>query len=132
MIQGLTHITLAVSHIDTALSFYCDVLGFTGHAKWDAGAYLSANDVWLCLSLDLPAPSPDYTHIAWTVDQAEFVTFSETIIASGARIWKENKSFGDSLYFNDPDGNKLEIHSGTLAQRLASLIRAPYSGLQWL
>ncbi|HEX5514181.1 MAG TPA: glutathione transferase, partial [Gammaproteobacteria bacterium] len=45
-------------------------------------------------------------------------------------IWKDNKSEGDSLYFLDPDGHKLEIHVGDLESRLAALREKPYEGLQ--
>ena len=43
-----------------------------------------------------------------------------------------NHSEGRSLYVLDPDGHKLEIHVGTLADRLESLKRKPYAGLVWL
>jgi predicted lactoylglutathione lyase len=57
---------------------------------------------------------------------------AEKIKESGAPQWKENKSEGDSFYFLDPDGHKLEIHVGDLKQRLESLKSKPYEGLQWL
>ena len=132
MINGLSHITIAVSNIHHSVSFYSNILGFTGHVEWDSGAYLSNNDVWLCLSLDTPAPSRDYSHIAWSVDSSKFSVLREKIINFGAKQWKSNKSEGESLYFLDPDGNKLEIHVGDLQQRLASLKSKPYKGLRWL
>tara|TARA_B100002049_G_scaffold230580_1_gene207553 strand:+ start:533 stop:931 length:399 start_codon:yes stop_codon:yes gene_type:complete len=132
MLNGLNHITIAVSDIEKSLTFYTEVLGFTGHVAWDFGAYLSINGVWLCLSLDTPAPSTDYSHIAWSIEKSDFPLLYEKVISSGAKQWKTNKSEGDSLYFLDPDGHKLEIHVGGLAQRLASLKNKPYKGLRWL
>ena len=41
---------------------------------------------------------PEYTHIAFTVAPADFVALSERIRASGAAIWQENWTEGDSLY----------------------------------
>ncbi len=132
MVTGLNHITLAVSDVEKSLGFYSDILGFTGHVKWDTGAYLSANGIWLCLSLDTPSPSKDYSHIAWTVDAKDFASLEERIKATGAKQWKTNRSEGESYYFLDPDGNKLEIHVGSLQDRLESLKQQPYQGLEWI
>ena len=132
MINGLNHVTIAVSNVQKSLGFYTDILGFTGHAVWDYGAYLSMGDVWLCLSLDKPEPSNDYSHIAWSVEKSDFRHLSKKVISSGAKQWKSNKSEGESLYFLDPDGYKLELHVGSLEQRLASLKQNPYKGLRWL
>jgi len=132
MISGLNHITIAVSDIQTSLDFYTQVLGFTGHVVWESGAYLSANGIWLCLSLDIPSPSKDYSHIAWSVAPEDFTPLSQKIMSSGAEQWKANQSEGDSLYFLDPDGYKLEIHLGGLTQRLQSLKNNPYKGQKWL
>ena len=132
MINGLSHITIAVSDLERSLHFYRHVLGFTGHVVWDSGAYLSSPGVWLCLSLDTPAPPQDYSHIAWSVAKSDFEALSQSIIESGATLWKSNKSEGDSLYFLDPDAHKLELHVGGLNERLESLKDNPYKGLKWL
>lgn len=137
MITGLNHITLAVSDVGIALHFYSEILGFNPEVKWGmdgekGGAYLSMGALWLCLSKDQPVPSQDYSHIALSVSESDFAAVSQRIKDSGAKIWKPNKSEGDSLYFLDPDGHKLEIHVGNLQQRLKSLKQAPYQGLVWL
>ena len=132
MLRGINHITLAVSDVDTAVDFYTRLLGFTGHVIWDKGAYLSLPDLWLCLSLDTPKPSQDYTHIAFDIEQRDFDGFVKTLLSAGVKSWKQNTSEGDSMYILDPDGHKLEIHCGSLESRLESLRTKPYSGLKWL
>ena len=124
MINGINHITLAVSDLEISVRFYEQVIGCRLASIHDGGAYLEAGDAWLCLSLD-PAASDqqrsDYSHIAFDVSEDDFAAFEEKLIAAGARIWKENRSEGLSVYFLDPDGHKLEAHVGTLGSRLEAM-----------
>lgn len=132
MITGLNHITIAVSDLERSLAFYRESLGFTAHVKWNNGVYLSLGELWFCLSVDEPCPKTDYTHIAFDINANEFETYAQRLISQGVEVWKENKSEGQSLYILDPDGHKLEIHSGSLQSRLESLKTKPYEGLVWL
>lgn len=132
MLQGLNHITIAVTDLDRSLDFYTRLVGMTAHVRWDGGAYLSAGETWFCLSLDAAAPGQDYSHIALDVAASDFDRFAATLRSADVIEWKQNRSEGQSLYFLDPDGHKLEIHSGDLQSRLESLKSAPYKGLQWL
>ena len=132
MPTGLNHITIAVSDIDCSLKFYTELLGFNGHVKWDSGAYLSLGDLWLCLSIDRPDISSDYTHIALDVSEGEMVELRAKLESLRVQQWKQNSSEGDSIYILDPDGHKLELHVGNLSSRLESLKHQPYQGLVWL
>lgn len=129
MITGINHITFSVSQLDRSVNFYQHTLGFKCEVIWESGAYLSATGIWLCLSKGTPKPSEDYSHIAFSVSRERFKEYTDGIVASGATIWKHNKSEGESLYFLDPDGHKLEIHLGGLHERLKSLETVPYKGL---
>jgi catechol 2,3-dioxygenase-like lactoylglutathione lyase family enzyme len=120
-ITGLNHLTFSVSNLDQSFNFYKEVLGFSPKLKWNEGAYFTAGEMWLCLSLDKKtrtAELEEYTHTAFDVSEELFEKISNRIIESNAKIFKTNKSEGNSLYFLDPDGHKLEIHSGTLESRL--------------
>jgi catechol 2,3-dioxygenase-like lactoylglutathione lyase family enzyme len=130
---GVNHITFAVSDLTRAIQFYVEVLGCVKVATWNRGAYLRAGDMWLCLSLDASAsavPVRAYTHIAFTFDADELARFRSRLEAYGGSKWKVNSSEGDSVYFLDPDGHRLEAHIGSLESRLASLRVAPYDGLE--
>lgn len=132
MLRGLNHITIAVSDLERSLSFYVDLLGLRPHVRWNSGAYLSLGDVWICLSCDKAMPNQDYGHIAFDVAQNQFHAFARKLREANVPEWKQNKSEGLSLYCLDPDGHKLEIHSGNLQSRLESLKSHPYEGLVWL
>jgi catechol 2,3-dioxygenase-like lactoylglutathione lyase family enzyme len=130
MIQGLNHITIAVNNLDESFEFYVDLLGMTPHAKWAKGAYLSLNELWFCLSCEIAIPSKDYSHLAFDVSEVNFQNTKSKILNAGIKQWKLNKSEGESLYFLDPNGHKLELHVGSLANRLKFIELAPFDGLQ--
>ncbi|HHG8771309.1 TPA: FosA family fosfomycin resistance glutathione transferase [Raoultella planticola] len=134
MLSGLNHLTLAVSELAPSVAFYHQLLGMKLHARWDGGAYLSCGDLWLCLSLDpqrrpTPPEESDYTHYAFSIAEADFAGVAARLEVAGVTVWKVNRSEGASYYFLDPDGHKLELHVGSLAQRLAACREQPYKGM---
>lgn len=131
MITGINHITFSVRNLNSSIEFYRDLLGMKLHVFWDTGAYLTAGDTWLCLSLGQPGPCKDYSHVAFSVGEAELVELRAKLGQAGVEEWKQNISEGDSIYFLDPDGHRLELHCGTLASRLTKLESLPYKGLVW-
>ncbi|HEY5259361.1 MAG TPA: VOC family protein [Rhabdochlamydiaceae bacterium] len=119
MITGLNHVTLAVKDVETSFRFYREVLGFKPLCKWDAGAYFLIGDFWFCLNADQSrVPNPCYTHYAFSVSEEDFEATSRRIQDAGAQIFKDNTSPGNSLYFLDPDGHKLEIHASSWQNRI--------------
>lgn len=131
MLKGLNHITISVSNLSDSFEFYVSLLGMKPEVKWETGAYLSAGDLWICLSLDEVSPAKDYSHIAFSVAPLEFKSYCSRLLSSGVKTWKQNTSEGESLYVLDPDEHKLEIHVGSLESRLEELKSNPYKGLQW-
>lgn len=134
MLSGLNHLTLAVSDLTSSVDFYHQLLGMRLHARWDGGAYLSCGEQWLCLSLDaqrhkIAPEKSDYTHYAFSVAEADFALMTERLAQVGVVVWKDNRSEGASYYFLDPDGHKLELHVGSLSQRLAACRERPYQGM---
>lgn len=134
MALELNHLTLSVRDLARSISFYTDTVGLRLWASWDRGAYLTAGATWVCLSLDehtRTEVAAEYTHVAFGCDTGEFEARSAHIRASGAVIWKDNRSEGDSLYFLDPDGHKLELHVGDLPTRLRLCRAQPYDGMKF-
>ncbi|MCC5959678.1 MAG: VOC family protein [Rhodobacteraceae bacterium] len=126
-ITGVNHVTLVVADLPRSVRFYCDVLGCELRAQWAHGAYLNAGDLWLCLEHGDPDARTDHTHLAFSCPPDGFSALAQRI-ASNARQWKDNRSEGESVYFLDPDGHKLELHLGDLASRLAHYRNAPPDG----
>jgi len=136
MISGLSHVTFAVSDLERSLHFYCEMLGLKLLVRWDEGAYLIAGDFWVGLTLD-PAASEatnnsSYTHMSFAISPIAFPALREKLLAEEAEEWQTNSSPGESFYFLDPDGHKLEIHARTLPDRLAWLRANPKPGIQWM
>ena len=96
MLQGINHITIAVSNLDRSLAFYAELLGMKAHVRWDTGAYLSLADMWFCLSCDTPIPNQDYSHIALTIAEKDFTAFATRLRKNGVIEWKQNSSEGIS------------------------------------
>jgi catechol 2,3-dioxygenase-like lactoylglutathione lyase family enzyme len=128
-LTGLNHITLAVTDLPRALGFYRDLLGARLRARWSTGAYLEIGPLWLCLTLtDSVTAGSNYSHIAFSCAPRDFARLAARIRAQ-ARIWQHNSSEGDSLYFLDPDGHRLELHDGTLDSRIAHYRSHPEKGV---
>lgn len=134
MLTGLNHLTLAVVNLSRSIEFYVALPGFKLAARWDTGAYLCLGDLWLCLSLDerrAAQKQPDYTHYAFSVNQDNFEQVTACLRRRNVIEWKANSSEGDSFYFSDPDGHRLELHAGSLASRLEQCRRQPYAGMEF-
>jgi len=103
------------------------VLGCNVVARWPDGAYLTAATTWIALVRGAPtAAGRDYSHIAFTVTADELRALAQRLEAHGVAAWQENWTEGDSFYFTDPDGHRLEAHVGDLRSRL----RDPWDGLE--
>ena len=133
MITSLNHMTLAVTDIERSFDFYRNVMGLTPLCRWDKGAYFLAGDVWFSLNVD-PTRSAtikdrgltdDYTHYAFSVSDSDFIPMRQKLLDAGVLEFQPSKSPGQSFYFVDPDGHKLEIHVGNWKNRMNALRDKP-------
>ncbi len=79
--------------------------------------------VWFALMEGEPLPERTYNHVALAVDEADMDELEQRLRRLGAEVLPGRSRVageGRSLYFLDFDNHMFELHSGTLAQRLAS------------
>jgi catechol 2,3-dioxygenase-like lactoylglutathione lyase family enzyme len=125
LITGLNHLTFAVSDLKRSVAFYTDQLGFAVRLHGPSSAYLESGDLWLALVVDPDVrtrPLAEYSHAAFAVSSRDLPILAERLTAGGATRWQES-DHADSFYFLDPDGHKLELHSGNLQARLEARAR---------
>jgi len=119
MINGINHITISVKNIDTAFSFYREILGLKPVMKSSRSAYFLAGKIWIALDQkDNYISSENYSHICFNVKRSQYKVFTEKIKKNEIKEWQKNETEGDSLYILDDSGNKLEIHFSTIKDRI--------------
>lgn len=134
MIDGINHITFSIADVERTIAFYRDVLGLSPIASWSNGAYFTAGSTWLAFKKEAHRGNKTpalYNHVAFNVPARDFDSLSGKILQSGAKIWQRNTTEGQSLYFFDPDGNKLEIHSSNLEQRIREMKEHPWEKIRF-
>jgi len=119
MINGINHITLSVNNIERTFWFYKDILNLKPIMKSQTSCYFLAGNTWIAFVLENDNQERRlYSHIALNCEKAEMDIFKKRMEENGIRKWQENETEGESIYFLDPSGNKLELHCTSLADRI--------------
>ena len=125
MIQSINHVTYSVSDIKTSIAFYKEILKAEILVESDKTVYFTLGGLWLALNEEKDIPRNEiqysYTHMAFTIDESEFGEWYQWLKVNNVNILEgRSRDLRDkqSIYFNDPDGYKLELHTGTLQDRL--------------
>ncbi|MDD4659013.1 MAG: VOC family protein [Eubacteriales bacterium] len=121
-IKGLNHITFAVADIDRATEFYTQILGARLLVKGEKAVYMDLAGIWLALNLEPETKAAEtYTHIAFSVAEGDLDTYRRRLQERGIELRPDrsrNPREGQSLYFRDPDGHLLELHTKTRTDRV--------------
>jgi catechol 2,3-dioxygenase len=119
----LGHVHLKVRDLDCAIEFYTRFLSVhLVERVGDAYAFLTGGEFHHEIALQndgakAPAPPPNGTglyHVAFEVPHREaFARAYQTLIEAGISVAAVNHLISWAMYFEDPDGNGLEIYWDT-------------------
>lgn len=131
VLKQIDHVALTVRDVARSIAWYRDILGLERRHEdvWgDAPAMMYAGDTALALfpaSAGVVFEAPDarataiMRHLAFQVDEANFIKAQETLRARGVDFVFQDHSISRSIYFLDPDGYELELTTYELTRREA-------------
>lgn len=138
MIEGMSHITFIVRDLDRMEEILVSVLG--ARKVYDSGEntfsvsrerfFLAGEEpaqVWLAIMEGESLPTRTYNHVAFKISEADYPACLERVQALGLEV-REGRSRVEgerrSIYFHDHDNHLIELHTGTLAERLQRYAQA--------
>jgi fosfomycin resistance protein FosX len=128
-VTGISHITFVASDLERAAQLWCHGLGAT--EVYDSAArsfslsrekFFILGGVWIAVMQGQPSER-SYRHVAFQSTETEISSCEARLRSLGVELRPPRPRVsgeGVSLYFYDFDNNLLELHCGTLEDRLAS------------
>jgi glyoxylase I family protein len=134
-LKGVHHLGLPVNNLDRAKQFYTEVLGMTcakvdvdietgglykdamGHYPLTARLFMENGAELVLFQRPKPLERGDFedgtSHLSLELPKEDFTTAVADLKKSGVKIMYEEhvRESGRSVYFFDPEGNYLQIHT---------------------
>lgn len=116
------HAHLKVRDLETSVQFYQDVFGLNIRERMEGFAFLSGTDMHHEIALQevgpaAPVPgrySVGLFHVAFEVpDRKSFAERYRYLLEHDIPVFPVDHRISRAMYFNDPDGNGLEIYCDT-------------------
>jgi catechol 2,3-dioxygenase-like lactoylglutathione lyase family enzyme len=111
-VQGLDHVAIGVADQAASRDFYRDVLGLERkHADaWgDMPVAMMAEQGGMALFTEDSHRRNGFLHLAFRVDRENFELAQEDLREAGIEFERQHHDVSESIYFVDPDGNRLEL-----------------------
>jgi catechol 2,3-dioxygenase-like lactoylglutathione lyase family enzyme len=128
MVEGISHVTLVVSDLERTARLFAWVLG--AEEVYSSGVethslspekFFRVGGAWLVLMRGEPSSARTYDHVAFRAAEADLDACRARIEELGLEVREDRPRLpgeGRSVYFYDYDGHLIELHSGTLEERL--------------
>jgi catechol 2,3-dioxygenase-like lactoylglutathione lyase family enzyme len=113
VVEGIDHVALAVSDQAASEQWYREVLGLQREfvEEWgDTPAVLMAGGSGFALFQATPGDTrPLVRHVAFRVDRVNFEAAQVSLRGRGISFEFQDHGAAHSIYFEDPDGLRLEL-----------------------
>lgn len=129
LVQGVSHITFVVRDLarmgeilETVLEARLVYRSGPRHYSRSPERFYDIGGTWVAVMEGEPLPGRSYNHVAFAVRDADLDECARRIAALGLDLLESRPRMpgeGRSIYFYDADNHLFELHSGTLAERLA-------------
>ena len=125
MITGISHITIIVRDLNRTSDLLKGIFDAKEVYSCSTAKYLLINELWIALNKGEALSERTYNHIAFQIPDDEVEEYIDKIKNYGLEIEPSRPcEAGEkcSIYFYDYDNHLIELHTGTLQERLMKYI----------